>query len=104
MGPSSVPREIHGCMFNFSSICICSLALYSYESFSFHPDCLTVPSSMFSAVAQLHVVTFAFSLLLLPHLPDPELHPLATATHAVFYGFLDCVLLDQSPSQAQSYS
>lgn len=47
---------------------------------------------------------FCFCLLLLPYLPDPELHPLAMATHAVFNVLLVCVLLDQSPSQTQSYS
>lgn len=41
------------------------------------------------------------SLLPLSHLPDPHLHPLATATvaHSCFYVLSVCLLLDQSPSR-----
>lgn len=65
--------------------------------------CLAVPSLMFSAVSQLHVVTFALPyccfpiFLMLSFSPWPLLLP-----HAVFYVFLVCVLLDQSPSQTHS--
>lgn len=81
------------------SIFIYSLALCSYDSLIVYPACVAVPSQMLSAVFSSSYVLFP--LLSLSCIPNPRLHPLATATGpccSELCVFSFCLLLDQSPS------